>query len=194
MTGIAEYTNANFFSEKTIFSSVFPYPKLSNAVIQQKEYIPDPRNPSEEVAIAYYQKTGDGDTGYRLAVVSFLENFKDELAPGYGDTEVYSLDGRVYEDYARKLLPRAAGYSAGLLKYFFRGNLQITAVPIFYRGYLHFLKLKIKNLTANEAMRNGDFTLHYRYTPVGGNSDGSNDIFGQALAMNGSFYVALHQA
>jgi hypothetical protein len=189
LTGIAEYTNANFFSEKTIFSSVFPYPKLSNAVIQTKEYIPDPRNPSEEVAIAYYQKTGDGDTGYRLAVVSFLENFKDELAPGYGETELYSLDGRVYEDYARKLLPRAAGYSAGLLKYFFRGNLQVTAVPIFYRGYLHFLKLKIKNLTANEAMKNGDFTLHYRYTPVGGNNDGSNDIFGQALAMTGSFFV-----
>jgi hypothetical protein len=37
-----------------------------------------------------------------------------------------ALDGGVYEDYARKLLPRAVGYSAGLIKYFFRGNIEIT--------------------------------------------------------------------
>lgn len=38
------------------------------------------------------------------------------------------MDSRVYEDYARQLLPRAVGYSAGLLNYFFRGQLKV--IPI----------------------------------------------------------------
>jgi hypothetical protein len=36
------------------------------------------------------------------------------------------LDDKCHEDYAQKLIPRAVGYSAGLLNYFFRGTLEIT--------------------------------------------------------------------
>ncbi len=36
------------------------------------------------------------------------------------------LDEDVYKDYAFLLIPRAVGYSAGLLNYFFRGNIEIT--------------------------------------------------------------------
>jgi hypothetical protein len=188
LVGLAEYTNANFFSEDTIVSSAFPYPKLNRAVLG-KRYIPDPRDANEIVAREYYEKTNDGDTGYRLAAVSFLEGFKEEYTPEYGEAAVHSLDDAVYEDYARKLLPRAIGYSSGLLKYFFRGSLQVTAIPIFYRGTLQIMRLKIKNLTPNEEMRNGEFALTFRYTPPGGNMDGSNDIFKPAWGSDGSAFV-----
>ena len=72
------------------------------------------------------------------------------------------------------------GYSAGLLEYFFRGKLQVTAVPIFYKNSILYLRVKIKNMTPNETMTDGTFTLTYSYRPNGGNPDGSEDIWGQA--------------
>jgi len=137
----------------------------------------------------YYKKIGDGDTGYRLATVGLLKDYMTRYFPWYMGLDKEALDGSVYRDYAEKLIPRAVGYSSGLLKYFFRGNLQITAVPIFYKGELHFMRLKIKNLTPNETMSNGDFALIYRYTPPGGNADGSDDIFMRAWAVDGSPFV-----
>lgn len=177
--GITEYTNANFFSENTIFSKIFSYPKVTSATVA-KHYITDPRNPSRIVARTYYEKTDDGDTGYRLAAVNFLEDYKTEDIPQYGDSEIYSLDDVVYDDYARKLLARAVGYSAGLLEYFFRGKLQVTAVPIFYKNSIIYLRAKIKNMTPNETLTDGTLTLAYSYRPTGGKSDGSEDIWGQA--------------
>ena len=35
------------------------------------------------------------------------------------------LDDNVHNTYSKKLLPRAVGYSAGLLNYFFRGTIGI---------------------------------------------------------------------
>jgi hypothetical protein len=177
--GITEYTNANFFSEGTIFSKRFSYPKLTSATVV-RHYITDPRNPSRIVARSYYEKTGDGDTGYRLAAVNFLEDYKTEYIPQYGDSEIYSLDEVVYDDYARRLLPRAIGYSAGLLEYFFRGKLQVTAIPIFYKESIIYLRAKIKNMTPNETMTDGTFTLTYSYRPSRGKANGSDDVWGQS--------------
>jgi len=42
---------------------------------------------------------------------------------------LWTLDERVHEDYARQLIPRAVGYSAELLDYFFRGRLAVDLVP-----------------------------------------------------------------
>jgi hypothetical protein len=39
---------------------------------------------------------------------------------------LYHLDDFVYEDYADNLIPRAVGYSAALLDYFFRGKMEIS--------------------------------------------------------------------
>ena len=39
-------------------------------------------------------------------------------------SKTFQFDDRVYEDYVRFLLPRAVGFSAALLDYFFRGRLK----------------------------------------------------------------------
>jgi len=46
-----------------------------------------------------------------------------------------------------------------------------------------YLRAKIKNLTPNETMRDGTFTLTYSYRPAGGNPDGSEDIWAQTPAV-----------
>lgn len=47
------------------------------------------------------------------------------------DDKGFVLDSRVYEDYAALLLPRAIGYSAGLLDYFFRGRTEFEGIGDF---------------------------------------------------------------
>lgn len=163
--GLTEYTSANFFSEDTINSPQFPYPKLDNTQIVDRLYLSVFGDPYTR---KYYFKNCCGETnsgnGYLLSAVDYLDYWRKKFKP----SDIFSikpvLDDNVYKEYASLLLPRAMGYSAGLLEYFFRGKLQVTAVPIFYKGDLSFMKLKIKNMTPDETMRNGEFVLTYRYT------------------------------
>lgn len=157
--GIAEYSNSNFFSEGTISDYRFPSPAVTNAQIIDYS-IPDPRDSNATVLRQYYlKKIRDGETGYRLAAVIFAEGHVEEQAPQFGNSGIFSLDKQVYKDYASLLLPRAVGYSSGLLEYFFRGKLQVTAVPIFYKKNLNFVYLKIKNMTPGETLKDGYFAL-----------------------------------
>lgn len=186
--GLTEYVNANFFSEGTIFSKSIPFPAKSSVEISNYS-IQDPRDEAKTVTRQYFKKIKDGDTGYRLATVGFLRDYITKYFQDYTGLERKALDGGVYDDYAARLLPRAVGYSAGLLDYFFRGRLDVTSVPIFYKNRLFCLWLTIKNATPKEDMMGGHFVLTYRYTPEGGNSDGSNDVFGQAWASAESIFA-----
>ncbi len=122
LIGLAEYTNANFFSEDTIFSSDFPYPARSS--VREVEYLIRLQT-GEEVRRLYYEKAADGEIGYRVATVGVLRDYiqRYNLDEGQYGKE-FALDEGVYRDYAAKLLPRAVGYSAALLDYFFRGRLE----------------------------------------------------------------------
>jgi hypothetical protein len=132
--GIAEYTNANFFSERTVFSDNFPYPARSSVEIEDRE-IPDPRGIKPAVMRPYYIKKRDGERGkdpeqgYRLATAGLLYKYITTYFPTYTYLYKPALDGGVYSDYASLLLPRAVGYSAGLLEYFFRGTIEIILPP-----------------------------------------------------------------
>jgi len=138
LIGLAEYTNANFFSSDTIFKN-FPYPNWDSVEIEPYT-IMDPRNPSRTVFRDYYKKVRDGDTGYRLATVGFLSHYLVTYFPDSAlslkQFEVPALDANVYRDYAERLIPRAVGYSAGLLKYFFRAKLKMAPDPSNCYGYI----------------------------------------------------------
>lgn len=143
--GLAEYTNANFVSEGTLISdssNTFPYPALSSVQTTTVD-IPDPFVNGWTIPRTYYKKINDWDTGYLLAGTGFLDVY--QASPlGEAVPPIPPLDKYVHNDYANHLLPRAVGYSAGLLNYFFRGELGVTFIP---GG------LKIKNQSA-ETMSN----------------------------------------
>ncbi|MFQ5804255.1 MAG: hypothetical protein ACE5JQ_15300, partial [Candidatus Methylomirabilales bacterium] len=136
LIGLSEYTNANFFSEDTTFNqnlvppANFPFPARTSVQVgtHQIELRKDDGT-REVVNRLYYDKVADGDVGYRLATVGFLRDYiqRFNLDPNRLD-ERPALDESVYRDYAAKLLPRAVGYSAGLLDYFFRGRLEVDLV------------------------------------------------------------------
>lgn len=175
--GLSEYTNANFLSKGTLFSD-FPYPAETSVDVEKYE-ITHPFL-TDTVSRKYYIKARDGDSGYRLSGVGYLYYYENTYNNHPYDTnfdyvvQFPPMDRYVFEDYAKKLIPRAVGYSGALLEYFFRGRMQVIALPLFYDKNLFGLVITIKNVTpTKEIMGSGYVSLVVRYTPV----NGSHDIF-----------------
>jgi len=120
--GLAEYSNANFFSKDTIFKTdAFPFPNKDSVGQPEDMQIPDPRDPTRTVTRQFYIKIQHGDIGYRLCTVPVYDEWTTMDA---------MLDDNVYEDYAQRLIPRAVCNSGGLLKYFFRGTIDIDSYSV----------------------------------------------------------------
>jgi hypothetical protein len=131
LIGLAEYTNANYFSEDRIFtendsdaSKRSPYPRRSS-VVQADFQIT--LKTGANVTRAYYLKVQDGETGYRLATVDFLTNYLQRFNVDTSRLrQKPALDESVYRDYASRLVPKAVAYSAALMDYFLRGRLELS--------------------------------------------------------------------
>lgn len=125
--GLAEYTNANFVSGDTIFNPAFPYPKRTSVTTVDRD-IADPANPGMTVKRPYYFKNADGEQGYLLAGEDYFYVYRQGNYDLENMVVIQPMDDYVFADYARLLLPRAVGYSATLLHYFFRGQIGIEPV------------------------------------------------------------------
>jgi len=111
--GLAEYANGNFVSDDTIFQD-FTLPRRESL---------DPVGflaPEGSAQRRFFSKMGEGEpVPHFLAEGALHERLRFRGVPQQ------ILTDRVYEDYAGLLLPRAVGYSAALLDYFFRGRLDV---------------------------------------------------------------------
>jgi hypothetical protein len=181
--GLAEFTNANFVSADTIDPSPdLPSPDVNGSCVSRKDVlIPDPMNNGAQVARPYYWKTWDcvqdGENGYLLAGVGYFEFFMEESPydyPGGSFTQrVAPMDDRVYDGYAKNLLPRAAGYSAVLLKYFFRGEMDAEGFGVTdSSGNTIALQFTVENKTPDEELKAGEFVVVYDYVdPLNGRQE-----------------------
>ncbi|MFZ3137177.1 MAG: hypothetical protein WA126_07285 [Thermodesulfovibrionales bacterium] len=138
--GITEYTNANFVSDHTVFTEnlsqtdkhYFPYPRKLSTNLQQliaKNTLPETVIAEDGVAepTLYIKKERDGESIGHFVKPRYTTTSRRDII---GGGTVYELDfyrdEKCHEDYAQKLIPRAVGYSAGLLDYFFRGSMAIS--------------------------------------------------------------------
>ena len=175
-SGLSEYSNANFFSTDTNEVDgfpIFPYPELDISWMKSID-VPDPLLPGQTIPRVYFVKTdGPGETnngqGYKLSAMDVF--YRYELGE-FGPTDevlLPLLDDHVLEDYASLLLPRATGYAATLMSYFFRGQIEITppeqGVYALSNGDgFDEIRLKAKNITQNdEQMAGGKIELVVRY-------------------------------
>lgn len=154
LIGLAEYTNANFFSEDRIFTENevdpqkrFPFPNRASVLEQdfdiQVRGVPVKRR--------YFVKTGDGAVGYRLATVGLLRDYHQRFGLDWTRfRESPALDEGVYRDYAARLVPRAVAYSTALIDYFFRGRIAASGDAA---------STTFGNIS--EEPVNGTFTLYY---------------------------------
>jgi len=127
--GLAEYTNANFFSINTmLFTQEYPHPTREDVTTDI-----DWLNPEMHVAEdgktdyrPYLWGNAGGASPIRLAAGSLISY----NCMAINHSGVLVLDDTVHKDYASVLVPRAVGYSAALLDYFFRGTLNVgNALP-----------------------------------------------------------------
>lgn len=162
--GLSEYTNANFLTSDTMFTSNFPYPDWQSVV----EY---PGINSFTGKKSTYlkklgkdefdgEKIGNGEHIDHLAVGRWGYKYLPTWLKQNGI--ILKMDDQVYADYASKLIPRAVVYSAGLLNYFFRGQIDMVPDPNSSGNFI------IENY-GNEAINANDgvFTLYY---------DGTDDL------------------
>lgn len=120
--GVSEYTNGNFLSRDTIFTD-FDLPRQTSL---------DPNFIVEPVGAKfrrYLQKVSEGETVRHFVTEGLLyTTLKEAVGADRVPAGGWTLDDEhVHVDYAAKLLPRAVGYSAALLDYFFRGSLTVRA-------------------------------------------------------------------
>ncbi len=134
--GLAEYTNANFASDDTIFTEsnladlnplnnnqYFPFPRRSDTVV-----FAEPQNQpwnGIDVYRKYFEKNrrAAGEPIQHFAVASRSVRLPAKTDPS---PVLQGFDDKCHADYAEKLIPRAVGYSAALLDYFFRGEIDLT--------------------------------------------------------------------
>jgi hypothetical protein len=173
--GLAEYTNANFFSEDTIFAAetlrpghhrFFPYPAGSDTNLQyfiQQQLLPVTDTKSGDTTFVI-SKTGGGDKiDYFVQPTYHTSDIHNKFFPMNPITpfiyyRTFYLSQRCYEDYARLLIPRAVGYSTALIDYFFRGRMDFKDIMV-RRGPgagITGIRLSVKNsthpLTAGQAV------------------------------------------
>ena len=116
--GITEYASANFFSDDRIAgqnSPVPPYPSVA-------ELVPAPA-PSPYLTLARLGSAAF--PGARVARYTGNETLTQFLNLEFDLLGKLRLDDAVYDSYSSNLIPRAVGYSAAVLTYFFRGTIPI---------------------------------------------------------------------
>jgi hypothetical protein len=178
--GLAEFTNANFFSRDTIRTTAGADPELPLPAISQLDLVgvtaPDPRTGKTAL---YYSKNRDGVQVPHMVRLSLFTGLSSCCSGPY------ILDDLVYQDYASYLLPRAIGYSAGILDYFFRGKIKIEAPSRYVYalakyeqgtpGFFTRMELKVKNDTeypsdTEDTVGPGEMRAVVRYRkPLSGN-------------------------
>jgi hypothetical protein len=117
--GIGEFANANFFSEDTIDGS-YPFPNVSTLVPSQVT------SPTTGTIFKYYAKDADDGipNGFAAAECILDQAARDQGI--YTGPTYFCVDEAVWSHTAQVMLPRAIGYSAGLIDYFFRGKIDTS--------------------------------------------------------------------
>ncbi|MBN2601341.1 MAG: hypothetical protein JXR87_05065, partial [Candidatus Marinimicrobia bacterium] len=187
--GLAEYANANFVSEDTICTDYldpdhkhyFPYPKFSSTdldIVANGEKAPEliTAYDDKQDYVRYIKKIQHGETMNHFLKLGYFST----AAPLVLKKTLF-IDDLCHKDYASMLIPRAVGYSAALINYFFRGEIEIS-LPVSDPGSnppqkegiyslcadpaagFDKISLMVRNITAdNEEMTDGLVSLVLSY-------------------------------
>jgi len=161
IVGLAEYTNSNFFAEYQrmgpsgqVWPNVYSHPKLDETYYYDEEFatILEYRHLALYLPPVFYtayigRDSADPERDIRhLGRLGFFHKYNLDT------TTAVFLDEACHIDYLEKLVPKAVAYSAGLLEFLFRGDIDFTLDLANYT-------IDITNNSA-KAM-DGDFEIYY---------------------------------
>ncbi len=132
--GLAEYTNMNFASKNTFFTESrpvtdvyhHPYPAKASTDLpayEQHGKLPETITDKDgiNIQVHYIKKERDGEQVDHFAKPTyFTDHLKDMNGYEIYYRSSFVVDNECAKDYASFLVPRAIGYSADLIDYFFR--------------------------------------------------------------------------
>ncbi len=201
--GLAEYSNSQFLSDDSRWSA-YPRPSRSAMEVVEDSYTVDGLFGPLTVTRKYYQfsaSSGEGETDYYVAAQRPLDRAK----PG---SRKPILDRRVLDDYVRKLLPRAIGYSVSAIDHFFRGRIDVAPPARFVYGRTTYaegnvssfetLRFKVANDSpaGHETGGVGDLyaVVHYRESDANLFEDPGASLSEPRYAVSGPLEVGLTRA
>src|SRR5262245_38888547 len=168
--GIAEISNANFFSEDTA-DGRYPFPRVDRVESIRLQA------PKTGRTRGYFRK-GQGEGLPVSPALAECVLYFPSHSQGVGQPVLDKcVDENVWAETARIMLPRAVGYSRGVLDYFFRGRIEIGAPSRLAYGLAAFepgntgaftrLRFKVRNATLDEDTGPGQMIAVVRYrTPI----------------------------
>lgn len=123
--GLADYSNRGFFTPANNYGAS----NYASPPSDPTKYTPESRTivaGQSSVTVTYLRGTvTDTQTNGGASVLLTKESVWKNLVTGATQLPTYTLDNTIFDDIASVLVPRAVGYSAGILDYFFRGKMQI---------------------------------------------------------------------
>jgi hypothetical protein len=167
--GLAEWCNGNFLGDRHSYAEYFfqhnldgsknvkwyPYPSLftSTPYLHHGAYVDSVTLPNKKQVNRYYlDKTGDGIQVSHFSTVSFFgANFPNKIIKPATSIR----DDNVLSNYHNAFIPKAVKYSAGLLDYFFRGTMAVTAS--WSAGFSQFTNIVLN--TSGQDFHGGSFFL-----------------------------------
>lgn len=140
--GMADYSNRGFFTPGTVpgFDSSLPgafvYPRpdptLTGFTTQTMPCAFLPQLRSQAVTCTtYFHTVPDPAQSGRSDVTTAQPLLAEGIWKGFlgGTKNQYTLSPQIFQAMGNLTVPRAIAYSAGILNYFFRGNLTVSAPP-----------------------------------------------------------------
>ena len=138
--GLADYSNRGFFTRGTtpdantllpgVYSFQRPDPTLTGftSLTTNCSFLPKLRSQPVNCT-TYYHPVPDPLQPSRSDVTTSEPLLAQGMWYGLGSTNEYTLTPEIYQATGNLTVPRAIAYSAGLINYFFRGTLVVTAPP-----------------------------------------------------------------
>lgn len=139
-TGLANYSNMGFYSAGTNVGNADPHERPpKDATLLGKEELG--RGHTKKIENMAKKIIEDEDAQMTLLTYPVIDNLQgtskpdarlstysvfDQFLEEKGEKPVYTLNHYNYDEMIDLLLPRAVGYSAGLIDYFFRGRMEIS--------------------------------------------------------------------
>jgi hypothetical protein len=170
--GMAEWANGNFIGERHIYAEWmvttheerkpgwYPYPSRDTST----NYEQVKRGAGKKLLVLKDGTEVEGDylskiaDGIKVTHHSRLKFLGAKQIKGVEKAAMCTInDDKVVQDYHSKIIPKAIEYTAGLLDYFFRGQLEATVIDV---NNDDSLLLRIKN-KSGQNLYGGAFCLFY---------------------------------
>lgn len=154
--GIAEISNANFFTRGT-FGTQFRFPSLTQSGLTRRNLQAPRPSPFQDVRAYIDRPAGLG----LLPATPLAAVCASEKLFGLGlNPEEPCMDDNVWRQIAVHMLPRAVGYARGVLDYFFRGSATVKRIEWTAIGTQSGFNITLQN-TSQEEM-SGVFEIYGR--------------------------------